>query len=88
LDANGLEMSNLYRFLKRNSSYFHKTLGKARRIKEHNNKFLCNRYGEVKYHYGPHTDYAVIENDIKKLLFEKFKEETYKELLDPKDKFL
>jgi glutathione peroxidase-family protein len=70
LDVNGKEMHNLYRFFKRNSSLFVHRYGRARRINEFYDKFLTNRYGEVKFYYGPRTEYAVIEADIRKLLEE------------------
>ena len=61
MDVNGKEMHNLYRFLKRNSSLFVHRYGRARRINEYYDKFLCDRYGEVKHQYSPHVEYAVIE---------------------------
>ena len=46
-------------------------------------KFLCNRYGEVKHFYAPEVEFAVIESDIRRLLDEEFMEEEFKKLLDP-----
>lgn len=88
LDVNGKEMHNLYRFLKRNSPLFVHRYGRARRINEFYDKFVTNRYGEVKHYYGPQTEYAVIEADIRKLLEEKFIEQKYQHLLDPPDLFI
>jgi glutathione peroxidase-family protein len=88
LDVNGKEMHNLYRFLKRTSPLFVHRYGRARRITDYYDKFVTNRYGEVKYYYGPRTEYAVIEADIRKLLEEKFIEQKYQQLLDPPDLFI
>jgi glutathione peroxidase-family protein len=77
LDVNGKEMHNLYKFLKRQSPLFIHKYGRARRINEYYNKFLTDRYGEVKHYYGPKTEYAVIEADIRRLLEEKFYEKKY-----------
>jgi hypothetical protein len=46
---------------------------------------LCNRYGEVKYYYRPEEDYAKIEEDIKRLLTERFVQEKYDDLINPPD---
>ena len=77
MDVNGKEMHNLYKFLKRYSPLFSHKLGRSRRINDFYDKFLTDRYGEVKKFYGPQTDYAVIEQDLKKLLEEKFYEKKY-----------
>ena len=55
----------------------------ATHIREHNSKFLTNRYGEVKYYYAPQVESAVIEADIKKLLAEDFDEAKFDRLLNP-----
>lgn len=81
-------MHNLYKFLKRFSPLFIHKLGRARRIDDYYDKFITNRFGEVKHFYGPKTEYAIIEQDIKKLLEEAFYEKKYKELLDPPDVFI
>mmetsp|Transcript_3496 Transcript_3496/g.4654 ORF Transcript_3496/g.4654 Transcript_3496/m.4654 type:complete len:125 (+) Transcript_3496:219-593(+) len=44
-DVNGLAMADLYRVLKRQSDLFVKRYGMAVYLKEHNSKFLTNRYG-------------------------------------------
>ena len=87
LDVNGKEMHNLYKFLKRGSPLFVHRYGRSRRITEYYDKFLTNRYGEVKHYYGPRTEYAVIEADIKKLLEEQFIPKKYEQLLEPKSSF-
>jgi glutathione peroxidase-family protein len=88
MDVNGSGMHNLYKFLKRYSPLFVHKYGRSRHINDYYHKFLTNRYGEVKYYYGPQTEYAMIEQDIKRLLTEKFFEQKYKELLDPPDVFI
>jgi glutathione peroxidase-family protein len=87
LDVNGKEMHNLYKFLKRGSPLFVHRYGRSRRITEYYDKFLTNRYGEVKHYYGPRTEYAVIEADIKKLLEEQFIQKKYEQLLEPRTSF-
>ena len=58
-DLNGAEMHELYKFLKRNNSQlFVPRYGMACRLYEYHNKFLCNKYGEVKKFYGPETELA------------------------------
>ena len=77
MDINCIEMHELYMYLKRNSPLFRHKYGKALQIKDHYNKvfeksncvqFLCDRYGLVQHYYPPDTQYAFIEDDIKKLL--------------------
>jgi glutathione peroxidase-family protein len=63
-------MSTLFRFLKRNSPLFEAKYGAARRINEHYNKFLLDRYGIVKHYYTGNTEFAVIEADIRRLISE------------------
>ena len=46
----------------------------AMHLKEHNSKFLTNKYGEVKHYYAPQVEIAVIEADIKRLLSEEYSE--------------
>jgi glutathione peroxidase-family protein len=53
IDVNGKEMHNLYKFLKRFSPLFVHKLGRAKRINDYYDKFLTNRFGEVKHFYGP-----------------------------------
>lgn len=63
----------LYQYLKRNSrKLFNPDLGFGTYIYEQHSKFLCNRYGVVKHFYGPNTELAVIENDIKKLIDQQY----------------
>ena len=52
-------------------------------IREHNSKFLTNRFGQVKHYYPPQVEIAVIEADIKKLLQEDFSEKRFEKLLNP-----
>ena len=61
--------------------------GRSMRVKEHNAKFLCNRYGEVKHFYSPQVEHAVIEGDIKKLLEQEFDREQLQRLLDPPEDY-
>lgn len=63
-------MSQLFKFLKRNSSLFVAKYGAALKINEHYNKFLLDRYGTVKHYYTGNTEFAVIEADIKSLIAE------------------
>ena len=87
-DINGLEMHDLYKFLKRNSGeMFVPRFGMASHIYDYHLKFLCNRYGEVHKFYGPSAELAVIEQDIRELLREQYLEKRYLELIDPKDMF-
>ena len=73
VDINGNEMNDLYRFLKRNSTQmFVPRLGMASHIYDYHIKFLCNRFGQVRKFYGPKTELAVIESDIRELLQEKY----------------
>ena len=88
MDVNGNEMHNLYRYLKRYSPLFMPKYGRAYQIKEHYTKFLCDRYGQVKYYYTPAVEYAVIEADIKKLMEEQFYPKKYEDLLNPLDVFI
>jgi glutathione peroxidase-family protein len=88
LDVNGREMHNLYKYLKRQSPLFVHRFARSRRIDEYYVKFLTDRYGQVRHYYPPQTEYAVIEQDIKKLLEEKFYDKKYRELLEPPDFFL
>ena len=83
VDVNGLAMHDLYRVLKRQSDLFVHRYGMASNIREHNSKFLTNRYGEVKYFYAPQVVTAVIEADIRKLLAEDFNEAKFDRLLNP-----
>jgi len=54
VDINGAEQHMLYKFLKRNSrKLFMPELGFGTYIYEHHSKFVCNRYGVVKYFYSP-----------------------------------
>jgi len=70
-DLNGSEMHDLYRYLKRNNnSLFVPRYGMACHIYEFHTKFLCNKYGEVKKYYGPQTELAKIEADVKELIGE------------------
>ena len=55
----------------------------ALHLKEHNSKFLTNRYGEVKHYYSPQVEIAVIEADIKRLLAEEFHEAKFEKLHNP-----
>ncbi len=81
-------MTDLYRFLKRNSKdFFVPRFGMASHIYDYNVKFLCNRYGEVEKHYAPGTDVLIIEKDIRDLLAEAFREKKYNELIDPPDQY-
>jgi glutathione peroxidase-family protein len=68
VDVNGKEMSNLFKFLKRNSPLFIYKAGRAVPIKEHYTKFLLDRYGVVKHYYPSQTEMAKIEADIKTLI--------------------
>ena len=86
-DLNGQEMSNLFKFLKRGSPLFVPSMGRACRIKDHYSKFLTNRNGQVKHYYNPEVEMAVIEADIRTLIEEEFREEFYRQLLDPIDNF-
>lgn len=61
--------------------------GRSIRVKEHYEKFLCNRYGEVKHYYSPQVEMAVIEGDIKTLLEEEFDKEKLERLLDPPEDY-
>lgn len=61
-------MHDMLRFIKRNTSLFIPRYGMAGHIYDYNTKFLLNRYGEVKHHYGPQIELAIIEADIKALL--------------------
>ena len=81
-------MSNLFKFLKRQSPLFVPSMGRAGRIKEHYSKFVCNRFGEVKHYYNPQVEMAVIEADIKVLVEEEFSEEVFRSLLNPPDNFV
>jgi len=74
---------DLYRVLKRQSSLFIKRYGMALHIREHNSKFLADRFGQVKHYYPPQVEIAVIEADIKKLLQEDFSEKRFEKLLNP-----
>ena len=82
-DVNGLAMHDLYRVLKRQSDLFVHRYGMASHVREHNSKFLTNRYGEVKHYYAPQVETAVIEADIKKLIAEEFDEAKFERLLNP-----
>mmetsp|Transcript_7054 Transcript_7054/g.11872 ORF Transcript_7054/g.11872 Transcript_7054/m.11872 type:complete len:191 (-) Transcript_7054:74-646(-) len=74
VDVNGVEMHELYKFLKRNSpNLFVARYGMAQHIYDYHLKVLCNRYGEVKKQYGANTDFAIIENDIRQLIKEDFR---------------
>jgi len=55
----------------------------AMHIKEHNSKFLTNKYGEVKHYYSSQVEIAVIEADIKRLLLEEYYETKFQRLLNP-----
>ena len=83
VDVNGPAMHDLYRVLKRQSDLFIQRYGMALHLKEHNSKFLTNRYGEVKHYYSPQVEIAVIEADIKRLLAEEFNENKFKKLHNP-----
>ena len=85
IDINGLEMHDLYRVLKRQSDLFNKRYGMALKIKEHNSKFLTNKYGEVKHYYAPQVEMAVIEADIKKLLLEEYSDTKFEKFINPSD---
>lgn len=88
VDLNGPEMHMLFRFLKRNTpKLFVPRYGMAAHIYEHHSKFLCNRYGQVKHYYPPSTELAVIENDIKDLIAEKYVEKKYRDLIEPPDMY-
>ena len=76
-------MHDLYRVLKRQSDLFIYRYGMAPHLKEHNSKFLTNKYGEVKHYYSPQVEFAVIEADIKKLVAEEFYEAKFQKLLNP-----
>lgn len=81
-------MHSLFKFLKRGSPLFVPSYGKALYIKEHYCKFLCNRYGQVKHYYGPQTEMATIEGDIRKLVEDEFDQAVFKDLLNPPDNFV
>ena len=73
VDVNGKEMHELWRFLKRQSPiHFIPRYGMASRIHEPRTKFLLDRYGQVKHHYGPTVELALIEQDVKALLSEEW----------------
>lgn len=55
----------------------------AMHIKEHNSKFLTDRYGLVRKYYAPQVETAVIEADIKKLLIEEFNASKFEKILNP-----
>ena len=82
-DVNGMAMHDLYRVLKRQSVLFINRYGMAMHVKEHNSKFLTNKYGEVKHFYAPAVEMAVIEADIKQLILQDFDEARYNKLLNP-----
>ena len=61
-NVNGVEMGELFKFLKRNSStLFVPRYGMASRIYEFRTKFLLDKYWVLKHEYGPNTELAVIE---------------------------
>ena len=80
---NGMAMHDLYKVLKRQSKLFIWRYGMAMHIKEHNSKFLANKYGEVKHFYSPQVEMAVIEGDIKNLIAQDFDEARFNKLLNP-----
>ena len=59
----------------------------ALHLREHNSKFLTNKYGEVKHYYSPAIESSVIEADIKRLLQDEFNEAAFAKLLNPPDEF-
>ena len=68
-------MSEIFKYLKRNSStLFIPRYGMSNRIYEFRTKFLLDKYGLLKHEYGPNTDLAIIEADVKKLLEEKWED--------------
>lgn len=61
-NVNGVEMHELFRFMKRNSpDLFIPRYGMAQRIHEYNTRFLLDRYGQVRHTYSPSVELAVIE---------------------------
>jgi len=81
-------MSDLYKFLKRNSPLFVPRYGRSNRIHEHYSKFLCDRYGVVRHYYNPSIEIGKIEPDLKKLLDERFEDKKFEQLLNPPNEFI
>ena len=55
----GQQVTNI--LLAREKATVQSQLNKQKRIYDYNTKFLLNRNGEVKQHYKPNMDYAIIE---------------------------
>jgi|TARA_B110000305_G_C19262716_1_gene550356 hypothetical protein len=49
----------------------------AAHIYDFRTKWLCDRYGVVKKYYGPLTELAVIERDVKELIAEPYEAAKY-----------
>ena len=78
VDVNGTEMHDLFRFLKRHTpDLFIPRYGMAAHIYDFRTKWLCDRYGVVKKYYGPLTELAVIERDVKELIAEPYEAAKY-----------
>ena len=65
---NGEEISEVYKFLLRNSSLFMYREGKSQLLKENNSKFLLSKDGQVYSYYGRDTDMEEIKKNIRYLL--------------------
>jgi len=81
-------MHDMFRFAKRHTpDLFVPRYGMASHLYEHNSKFLFDRYGVPKHYYPATTELAIIEADIKQLLSQVYKEETFRDLVEPKDMY-
>ena len=81
-------MCDLYRFFKRNTrDFFVPRYGMAAHIYDYHERFLCNRYGVLYKHYPPSTEMNQIEKDIRELIRMAYKEDKFKQLIDPPDLF-
>jgi len=68
---NGEEISEVFKYLYRNSSLFMYREGKSVLLNENNSKFLVSRDGQVYSYFGSHTDIDEIKKNINYLLAQK-----------------
>jgi glutathione peroxidase-family protein len=65
---NGEEISEVYKFLLRNSPLFMYREGKSQLLNENSSKFLLSKDGQVYSYYGKDTDVEEIKKNIRYLL--------------------
>ena len=78
-----MDIAEIMKFLKRYSPLFSVNYGKANRLHQHYAKFLCDRNGLLDKYFSPDVEYETIEEEIVRLLGDKFSDEEYDLIINP-----